>query len=287
MAEQAYTVKDYKSDLQPIWCPGCGDYGVLTAIQKSLNILQIPPHNIAAISGIGCSSRLPGYLSTYGFNSIHGRAIPIATSVKVANPALTVIAVGGDGDGFSIGGGHLAHAVRRNIDLTYIIMDNSIYGLTKGQTSPTTPLEYVTKTSAYGNVDEPINQIAIMLGYGASFIAKGFAGDGAYLSQLIVQAMQHKGFSFIDVLSPCVTYQGKQEYDRIREKMVKLDDDPSYDKTDITHAWRIAQEKDKISIGVIYQQERSTFEDRMIGVRQKAKAKGTYTVEEMMNTFLP
>ena len=288
MAEQQYTAKDYKSGLKPIWCPGCGDFGVLTAIQKAFSVLQIAPEDIAVISGIGCSSRLPGYLSTYGFNSIHGRAIPIATAAKVARPEITVLAAGGDGDGFSIGGGHLAHAARRNIDITYIVMDNQIYGLTKGQLSPTSNFNQVTKTSPYGSVEDPINPVAIMLGYKTSFVARGFAGDSKYLHQLLVKAIQHKGFSFIDVLSPCITYRGKSQYDLVRERMVYLEDDPNYDRSKLEHAWNIANEdkSEKISIGVIYEEQRPDLQTRIDAMRERAKAKGTYAVEDIMHQFL-
>ncbi len=136
---EEYQAKDYKSDLKPIWCPGCGDFGVVQAIYRALANVGRPPHEIAFVSGIGCSSRIPGYTTAYGFNSVHGRALPIAQGIKLANPDLLVLVAGGDGDGFSIGGGHVAHAVRRNMDLTYIVMDNQIYGLTKGQLSPTSP----------------------------------------------------------------------------------------------------------------------------------------------------
>ncbi len=289
MAEQQYTSKDYRSDLKSIWCPGCGDFGVLTAIQKALSILQISPENIAAISGIGCSSRLPGYLNTYGFNAIHGRAIPIATAVKMANPEITVLALGGDGDGFSIGGGHLSHAARRNVDVTYLVMDNQIYGLTKGQLSPTSPLNLVTKTSIYGSVENPIDPVAIMLGYRTSFVARGFSGDSALLCQLIVKAIQHKGFSFVDILSPCVTYRGKSQYDWIRERRVSLEEDEDYDCTKIEHAWKVANEdtNEKISMGVIYEEQRLDFQTRIEAVRQKAKPTDNYTIESIMNTFLP
>lgn len=289
MEAKQYMPKDYKSNLKPIWCPGCGDFGVLTAIQKALSVLQVSPEDIAVFSGIGCSSRLPGYLSTYGFNSIHGRAVPIATAAKVANPELTVLAVGGDGDGFSIGGGHLAHAARRNVDLTYLVMDNEIYGLTKGQLSPTSPLNLVTKSSVYGSVEDPINPVRLMLGYGTTFVARGFAGDSAYLHQLIVKAIQHKGFAFVDILSPCVTYRGKEQYELIREQMVKLEDDPQYDPGNIEHAWKVAGEKDRISVGIIYHDMRPDFQTRINALQTKAKNKvdGGYGIEEMMKQFLP
>src|SRR3989337_1434861 len=164
-----FQAKDYKSELKPIWCPGCGDFGVVTAIYRALSAIGRPPHEIAFVSGIGCSSRIPGYTTAYGFNSVHGRALPIAQGIKVANPDLLVLAAGGDGDGFAIGGGHVAHAIRRNLDLTYIIMDNQIYGLTKGQLSPTSPKGLKSVTSTYGSLEEPINPLVYVLAYGAGF----------------------------------------------------------------------------------------------------------------------
>ena len=165
---EVYQAKDYKSDLKPIWCPGCGDFGVVQAIYRALANIGRPPHEIAFVSGIGCSSRIPGYTTAYGFNTVHGRALPIAQGIKLANPELLVLVAGGDGDGFSIGGGHVAHAIRRNIDLTYIIMDNQIYGLTKGQLSPTSPRGLRTASSATGRWRIPVNPLLYVLGYGAA-----------------------------------------------------------------------------------------------------------------------
>ncbi|MBL7002719.1 MAG: 2-oxoacid:ferredoxin oxidoreductase subunit beta [Gammaproteobacteria bacterium] len=204
--------KDYKSGLKPVWCPGCGDFAVLSALSKALSHLQLRPENIGVISGIGCSSRLPAYLSSYGFHGIHGRALPIATGLKVARPELTVIATGGDGDGFSIGGNHFLHACRRNLDMTYIVMDNEVYGMTKGQASPTTQPDWATsKLTPHGTGMRPFHPAAIALASGASFIARAFSGDPNGMAQLIVQAIQHKGFSFIQALSPCPTYRPEQK----------------------------------------------------------------------------
>ena len=151
-----YQPKDYKSDLKPIWCPGCGDFSVVQGIYRALAAIGRPPHEIAFVSGIGCSSRIPGYTTAYGFNSVHGRALPIAQGIKLANPDLLVLAAGGDGDGFSIGGGHIAHLIRRNMDITYIVMDNQIYGLTKGQLSPTSQKGRSTVTSRLGSLEDPV-----------------------------------------------------------------------------------------------------------------------------------
>ena len=201
-----YATTDYKSDLKPIWCPGCGDFGVVQAIYRALAAVGRPPHEIAFVSGIGCSSRIPGYTTAYGFNSVHGRALPIAQGIKLARPELLVLVAGGDGDGFSIGGGHVAHAIRRNVDLTYIVMDNQIYGLTKGQLSPTSPRGLKTVTSAYGSVEDPVNPLMYVLGYGGRFVAQGTPADMSGLATLIEEGIRFPGFAFINVQSPCVTY---------------------------------------------------------------------------------
>jgi 2-oxoglutarate ferredoxin oxidoreductase subunit beta len=203
----AFKPKDYKTDVKPVWCPGCGDFATLSALTRSLAYLKLPKENVAMISGIGCSSRLPAYIDSYGFHGVHGRALALAQGLKAARPDLTVIAAGGDGDGFSIGGNHFLHACRRNMDLTYIVMDNQVYGMTKGQPSPTTEPEWVSKMAPHGTRLRPFQPLAIALASGASYIARGFAGDPKTLTQLIVEGIQHRGFAFIEVLSPCPTYR--------------------------------------------------------------------------------
>ncbi|MBI4485833.1 MAG: 2-oxoacid:ferredoxin oxidoreductase subunit beta, partial [Acidobacteria bacterium] len=192
--------------LKPIWCPGCGDFGVLQAIYRALAAEGRPPHEVAFVSGIGCSSRIPGYTTTYGFNSVHGRPLPIAQGIKLARPELLVLVASGDGDGFSIGGNHVAHAIRRNVDLTYIVMDNQIYGLTKGQLSPTSSKGLKTVTSPHGSLEDPVNPLLFVLGCGARFVAQGTPADMNGLSDLIEAGMRFPGFAFINVQSPCVTY---------------------------------------------------------------------------------
>ncbi|HRE05688.1 MAG TPA: 2-oxoacid:ferredoxin oxidoreductase subunit beta, partial [Opitutaceae bacterium] len=226
-----YTVKDFRSNLKPIWCPGCGDYGVVTALYRALVNIGRPPHEIAFISGIGCSSRIPGYTTAYGFNTVHGRALPIAQGIKMANPDLTVLVAGGDGDGFSIGGGHVPHAIRRNLDLTYIVMDNHIYGLTKGQLSPTTPRGSKTPTSSYGSIEEPVNPLLYVLAYGAGFVAQGVPADMEGLANLIEEAIRYPGFAFVNIQSPCITFgepddQLKAQKTRMR-KLAAEGHDPS------------------------------------------------------------
>ena len=197
---------NFKSPLKPIWCPGCGDFGVLQALYRALVAVGREPHEIAFVSGIGCSSRIPGYTTAYGFNTIHGRALPIAQGIKIANPELLVIAAGGDGDGFSIGGGHVPHAARRNLDITYIVMDNQIYGLTKGQLSPTSRQGLRTVTSVTGSIEQPFNPLLAVLAYGAPFVAQGTPADMAGLAAMLEEAIRYPGFAFVNVQSPCITF---------------------------------------------------------------------------------
>jgi 2-oxoglutarate ferredoxin oxidoreductase subunit beta len=199
-------VKDYRSDAHNNWCPGCGDFGILTAIQSSFAKLQIPPHQVAVFSGIGCSGKTPHYIRTYGFHTLHGRVLPVATGAKVANRDLTVLAVGGDGDGYGIGAGYFVNAGRRNLDFTYIVFNNGVYGLTKGQAAPTLAKGLKTKSMPEPALQDSVNPIALAIGAGYTFIARGYALDVRRLSTLIADAIQHPGSAFIDVLQTCPTY---------------------------------------------------------------------------------
>jgi len=248
-----YTAKDYKSDLKPIWCPGCGDFGVVQAIYRALANIGRAPHEIAFISGIGCSSRIPGYTTAYGFNSVHGRALPIAQGIKLANPGLLVLCAGGDGDGFSIGGGHVAHAIRRNIDITYIVMDNQIYGLTKGQLSPTSRRGLATASSALGSMEAPVNPLLYVLGYGAEFVAQGTPADMNGLAKVIEEGIRYPGFAFINVQSPCVTYGQEDQMLKAQKAMMEPLDALKHDSADRLAAMDLAQAYgDKLYIGVLY-----------------------------------
>ena len=227
---------------------------MLAAIQKALVELQIPNNNVVAISGIGCSSNLPGFINTYGMHTLHGRALAVATGLKLANHELTVLVTGGDGDGFGIGGNHFIHTMRRNVDLLYIVMDNQIYGLTTGQTSPTSRVGMKTKSMPFGNIEAPVNPISLALAAGATFVARGFSGDQKHLTELIKQGIVHKGFSFLDVFSPCVTYNHDNTYQWFRPRMKKLEDDSAYDASD----WTMAMEKsllwgEEIPIGKFFE----------------------------------
>ncbi|QKK01489.1 MAG: 2-oxoacid:ferredoxin oxidoreductase subunit beta [Pseudomonadota bacterium] len=213
-AEQAITVlrhKDFKSDYKPVWCAGCGDFGVLNALTKAMAALELKPENVAMIAGIGCSSRIPAYTSVYGFHGVHGRALPLATGLAISRPDLTVIASGGDGDGFSIGGNHFLHACRRNVNMTYLVMDNSVYGMTKGQASPTTEFDWTgSRLSPQGTGQPPLQPLEIALAAGAPFIARAFSNSPNDLARVIAEAIGFEGFAFVQILSPCITFRPEQ-----------------------------------------------------------------------------
>ncbi len=239
--------KDFKGKVKPDWCPGCGDFAVLSCLQKACAELGLRPHEILTVSGIGCSSNLPGFFHAFGMHTLHGRALAVATGAKMANHELTVIATGGDGDGYGIGGNHFVHTARRNVDLTYVVMDNQIYGLTTGQVSPTSCEGMKTKSTPYGSVELPVNPITSSIMNGATFVARAFSGDIKQMTDLIKQGIQHKGFALIDVFSPCVTFNHDNDYKFFRPRVKKLEDE-GHDQTD----WKAACEKGLIWGDTIY-----------------------------------
>jgi len=256
------TPKDFATATPSWWCPGCGDYGVLSALKQALAELGKQPKDVAFVSGIGCSGKISGYLHSYAFHGVHGRALPVATAVKLANRDLTVIAAGGDGDGYAIGAGHFVHAVRRNPDLTYIVMDNQTYGLTKGQSSPTSATGYVASVSPDGNPDTPLNGLALALAAGATFIARGFSAQPKPLVQLIKAAVEHRGFSIVEVMSPCVTYNKINTYAWFKENVEDVSAREDYAPSDKVAAFQALTREGDIPLGIIYREERPTFEDR-------------------------
>lgn len=249
--------KEFTSDVRPIWCPGCGDYGVLSAVTKAFEALGRRPEDIAVISGIGCSSRLPAYLSTYGFHGLHGRALPAATGVALTRPELTVLAVGGDGDGFSIGGNHFIHACRRNADLTYLVMDNRVYGMTKGQASPTSERELESGLTPAGTNVDPFDPMLMAITSGATFCARAFSGDPKGLTEALVAAIQHRGFSFLQVLSPCVTFRPEQR--EWKHQVVRGAIEPTDDPRE---AVARLMSTDPLATGILYQGSRPVFPGR-------------------------
>ncbi len=256
------TAKDFKGPVDPDWCAGCGDFGVLNSLQRACAGLGLRPHEIITVSGIGCSSNTPGYFNAYGMHTLHGRALAVATGVKLANHELTVIVTGGDGDGYGIGGNHFAHTARRNVDLTYIVMNNQIYGLTTGQVSPTSSEGMKTKSTPHGSVEAPINPITSAIMNGATFVARGYSGNVRHLTQLMQQAIQHKGFALIDIFSPCVTFNHDNDYAFFKARVKQLEDE-DHDVSD----WKSACEKammwgDTIYTGVFLVRDTLSLDQR-------------------------
>jgi 2-oxoglutarate ferredoxin oxidoreductase subunit beta len=222
----------YEGKIHPDWCPGCGDFSVLNAMKKALFELGLNPHEVLVVSGIGCSSNLPGFINSYGMHTLHGRGLAVATGAKLGNHNLKVIATGGDGDGFGIGGNHFVHTMRRNVDLTYIVMDNQIYGLTTGQVSPTSMKGMKTKSTPHGSVENPINPIPMAIVGGATYVARAFSGKQKHLVEILKGAIEHRGFSFVDVFSPCVTYNKDNTFKWFNPRIKILEEEEGYDPTD-------------------------------------------------------
>lgn len=269
--------KDFKSDLKPIWCPGCGDFGVLAAAYRAFAELDLDPDKTVIVSGIGCSSRFPGFVTTYGYHGVHGRALPTAMGVKMANPELEVIAVGGDGDGFAIGGGHFPHAARRNVDITYIVMDNEIYGLTKGQVSPTSLHNQKSPSSPYGNVEEPLNAMAMAVAADASFVARGASFRAKELTELVLAGIRNPGFSFINALSPCTSFNNTTQL--WKEDVVQLDE--SHDPTDRSAAFTQALEN-HMALGILYKHEKPTMAQGLQSLKEAAEPT---TPDELLDSY--
>ncbi len=261
---------DFKTNEKSWWCPGCGDFGVLASLQKALVDLGVEPHDVAIVAGIGCSGKIGNYINCYNFHVVHGRTLPTAMGLKLVNRDLTVIAAGGDGDGYAIGGGHFLHALRRNVDMTYIVMDNQIYGLTKGQTSPTSKTGFKTRSTPEGNIERPIRPLQLAIAAGATFVAAGFSSDVKQLSSLIAQAIQHKGFALVNVYSPCVTFNKVNTYDWYKEVLINLDEDESYDPTDRGAALQKLIETDERVRGLVYKApDQPSFQELFPGYREE------------------
>jgi 2-oxoglutarate ferredoxin oxidoreductase subunit beta len=256
----------YKSDYKPIWCPGCGDYSVLSAFTKAFATVGRKPEEIVVVSGIGCSSRIPAYLTSYGFHGVHGRALAAATGLKVARPDLTVVVAGGDGDGYSIGGNHFLHACRRNVDMTYVVMDNHVYGMTKGQPSPTTEPDWQSKLSPSGTGLRVFHPLVVALAAGANFVARAFSGDPNGVAEILAEAIRHPGFSFVEVLSPCVTFRPEQ-----RSWKQAVHPAPVEPTGDPAKAARRILTDDGFNVGILYRGDRAVYRPP-VGKGQKKPA---------------
>jgi 2-oxoglutarate/2-oxoacid ferredoxin oxidoreductase subunit beta len=272
-AQPTITVQDYFSPVENQWCPGCGNFGILRAVKRALVELKLEPHQVLFVSGIGQAGKFPHYLKCNLLNELHGRALPAAVAAKIVNPDLTVIAVGGDGDGYGEGGNHFISALLRNVNITYLVHNNQVYGLTKGQASPTANQGFVTKTTPTG-AGEPLNPLALAVAANASFVARSYSADTEHLSQMISLAIRHKGFALVDIFQPCVTYNHVNTYQFYQTHLYKLEDDKSFDPSDRIAAFRKTLEwGEKIPIGLFYRVDRPVFEEKLEAARKGSLVK--------------
>ena len=284
------TIADYEGDTTA-WCPGCGNFQILQAMKEALVALDLEPHQVLFVSGIGQAAKLPQYLKCNFFNGLHGRSLPVATGAKIANHELTVLIVGGDGDGYGEGGNHLIHGIRRNLDITYLVHNNQIYGLTKGQASPTSERGFITKTSPDGVILEPLNPLALAISLGATFVARGFTGKRAHLTKLIIEGIQHRGFALIDVLQPCVSFNHVNTYAWYTQRVYEVAEDLQYDSSNLLMAFQKALEwGDRIPIGILYNSTRKTYEDQIPALQSGpliSQPHDLTKVEKMFKEFIP
>lgn len=244
----------------PTWCGGCGIYGLLSAFKKAAVSLDIDPEQLVIVTGIGCHGRFNNYFKAYGFHALHGRTLPVATGVKLANPRLLVVGISGDGDAYSIGLGHFIHTARKNINVVFLVVNNRVFALTQGQTSPTSQFGYISISTPLGSKEQPFDGPQLALAAGATFIARGFSGDPAHLASLIEKGIKHKGFALIEVLSPCITHNKINTYQWFRENIYKLEDDSSFHSQDKISAWNKLNKGGKIPVGIIFKEKRPTYE---------------------------
>ncbi|MEO5371038.1 MAG: thiamine pyrophosphate-dependent enzyme [Magnetococcus sp. DMHC-1] len=278
--------KDYKSEVSVVWCPGCGHHGILNAIYRALSELGIDPTKMMSISGIGCSSRTPYFIKSYKMHTLHGRAGAVATGAQIARPDLAVMVTGGDGDGFSIGGGHMPHMARKNVDMSYILFDNGIYGLTKGQYSPTSRPELKAYTTPYGGPDEPLNPLLYMLTYGATYVAQAFAGKPKVCADLIKGAIEHRGFSYVNIFSQCTSYNHIDTVEHYRDLVEEIP--AGHDVTDIGAAMELARRpKGKAPMGLLYQIKKPTLVDRLEEIVTKVGGNPDYDLKKIIDVSRP
>ncbi|NDI33310.1 2-oxoacid:ferredoxin oxidoreductase subunit beta [Chengkuizengella sediminis] len=275
------TFKEFRNKIKPNWCPGCGDFSVQAAIQRAAANTGLEPDDLAVVSGIGCSGRISGYINANGLHGIHGRSLPIAQGLKMANRELTVIAAGGDGDGLAIGTGHTVHAIRRNMNITYIIMDNQIYGLTKGQTSPRSAFGFKTKSTPEGSKEAALPPLELALSSGATFVAQSFSSNLKEMTNIIEEGIKHDGFSFINVFSPCVTFNKINTYDWFKENIVSVEDIENYDSSDRIMAMSKLMENNGMLTGIIYQDKtRTSYENHVAGFKEEGLNKQDLNLSE-------
>ena len=281
------SVAELGTEKKITWCPGCGNFAILTALKRTISELDLEPEKVVVITGIGCHGKMGDYVRVNSFHTIHGRVLPIATGIKLANPELVVMGFAGDGDAYAIGIGHLPHAIRRNIDVVYVVHNNRIFGLTTGQATPTTPKGMRTRSTPYGVPERPLNPLIMALALGATFVARGFAGDVNHLTYLFKEAVKHRGFAFIDVIQPCVTFYNTYQY--YRERVYRLEDE-GHDPSDWEAAFQKAREEEltndeRVPIGIFYRAEEPTLLDEFPHLAGKPLVKMPLTVD--ISKFLP
>ena len=280
------TALELKTEHSPSWCPGCGNYGILNGLKSAISRAGLEPHLTVLVSGIGCSGKDPHFVKTYGFEGIHGRVLPVATAIRLANHKLKVIGCAGDGDAYGIGGNHFLHTMRRNMEITYLVHNNQIYGLTTGQASPTSVKGFATKSTPSGVIEEPINPIGLAIAAGATFVARAFVGEFNHLTQVLAQALKHRGFALVDILQPCVTFNYLNTYQWFSQRVYKIDDDPGYDPSDRMKAFDRAQEwGERIPIGVFFRETKPTYEDQLPQIKEKPLAEQDISSVDISKTL--
>jgi len=295
--------KEYRSDIEPTWCPGCGDFGVVTALTKAFSEEQLDPTAITLTSGIGCSSRLPLWMNAFGIHTAHGRALPAAVGARLARPDIPVVVTAGDGDIFSIGMEHFPHTARKNFDITLIVMDNRMYALTKNQTSPTSRHGYKGSLNPYGNIEDPFNVLTFAIASGATFVAQSYSGNPKHLAETVQAAIEHKGFSFVNVLSPCPTFNKVDTFKYYKGRLIDINKELGHDPSDMKAAIDLASHaldadnpeledaepfKGKRPIGIFYKTEKETFEERIAQLKSKfAPPSGEVNWDEILSQYRP
>lgn len=265
--------KDFNTRYNPTWCPGCGNYGIWQSLKSALVNSNLKPHEVVIVYGIGCSGNMNDFVKSYGFHALHGRAVPNACGIKMANHELTVICIVGDGDCYGEGGNHLIHAARGNHDVKVFVHDNRIYGLTTGQTSPTSPHGFISKSTPKGAIEIPLNPLTLVISQGASFVAQGFAGDAPYLTNLMTKAIKHKGFSLLNILQPCVTFNKVCNYRFYQDKVYQLEK-KNWKADDKFLALKKASfAENKIPTGVFFQEKRSAYHEKVSQIKKEPLVK--------------
>jgi 2-oxoglutarate ferredoxin oxidoreductase subunit beta len=268
----------YNTGKVPVWCPGCGNFAIWNSIKKALAMEELEPHKIALVSGIGCSGKMVNHIRSYAFHALHGRTLPVATGIKLANPELNVIVNGGDGDGYGMGMGHLIHSIRRNINITYIVHHNKVYGLTTGQAAPTSHIGTLTKSTPFGVVDAQLNPLVLAMAAGATYVARGYSGESDQLAELIAGGIRHKGFALIDVLQPCVTFGSEYKYEFYDARTVKMDKMPSPEE-----AVRLAADPEKYYLGLFSRYDRDSYDELHPEISRDIKMKD---VSKLIGSFV-